>query len=121
MRKIYSRDEQREFCTKWRASGLSQKVFCTEHGFTTKSLARWLSLLENKGELKFLEVVDADKARPIKRKQLSKPISPPYLETSRQATAHSKPLNLEVFLPSGIRVKATLDKSFGTDFIRGLL
>ena len=88
----YNAEERREYCEKWRASGLTQKVFCAKHDLNVKTLSRWLSLEQKKQPFKFSQV-----------------------------TAMSNNETVEVTLPSGISIKIVAKKDFFIGLIKGLL
>ena len=88
----YNAEKRKDFCEKWRASGLTQKVFCAKHDLNVKTLSRWLTLEQKKQPFKFLQV-----------------------------TAISNNETVEVTLPSGISIKISAKKDFFIDLIKGLL
>ena len=91
MGKICSVEKRIGFCEKWRASGLTQKVFCEQHGITTKSLSRWLRFEKNR-QVKFLRIADVSNNETV-----------------------------EIILPNRIRIKIAAEKSFFVSLIKGLL
>ena len=98
MRKRKTSKERQELCDKWRASGLSQKVFCAQIGISTKTLGLWLKPRSRNADLKFLRVVEADASE-------NKP---------------EQSISGEIFLARGIKIKVVANQMVFTDFIRGL-
>lgn len=64
MAKAYSKEERKNYCTRWGSSGLSKLIFSRENKISESALRKWLKLYDTnsiatdikKSEIRFLEV-----------------------------------------------------------------
>lgn len=96
MRKMCSKEERLKFCVKWRASGLTQKVFCNQQGITSKALGRWLRFEKKQQGIKFLPV------------------------TANQQSKEAKEV-IEIFLPNNRYFKIAAEKRFLIGLMKELM
>jgi hypothetical protein len=75
MKKIYSIEERKKYCERWRSSGLPKLIFSRENKISESALRKWLNLYEpnllnvegKKPKLKFLAI---EPAKPKEQKEI---------------------------------------------------
>jgi hypothetical protein len=82
---------------EWKASGISAKHYAQQHGIHYKTLAYWCRKLKI-----------AEKSHVANLKNSQQPINPTFVEILNnpvQGTAINRPVQIELELASGLRIK----------------